>query len=89
MFIAYQEKDLKVYIPISAIGSVEYSHDDEDLCIWLKECPAHLKLGRTEKERHDCLSVIIPPKEHNFVLAQLHRLGGFTKDQIKKLSQND
>jgi hypothetical protein len=90
MFIAYKDTlntKLIVYIPISTIESVEYSYSDEYLCLRLKECPTWLKEGRSEKECSDFLAIDVPVEQHDFVLAQLHRLGGFTKDEIARLQE--
>lgn len=89
MFIAYKEEDKFVYIPVSNILKIEDATDDTDLCIYLKEVSPFTTAYRTDEEVRQLTIAVVPIEQIDFVLSQLHRLGGFTKDEIKKLSQND
>jgi hypothetical protein len=87
MFIAYQEEDKFVYIPVSSIVKIEDATDDKDLCIYLKDCPVFFKDYRTKEEINELTIAVVPVEQIDFVLTQLHRLGGFTKDEIVRLQE--
>lgn len=89
MFIIYRVEDLTKYIPISMIEEIEYCFNESDLAIYLKEPSSFVKIGRTQEELSKLTLVVIPFEEQEFVLAQLHKLAGFTAEQIAHITDGE